>query len=204
MDPKPAAETLNTLLDKMRSDKKSYTWFYDDVLSCVVGKKHWRKHCTHATGMKLASVSDEALGLLILENNWAPWCLRSGGPDSEDLLVVAFGETLEEGDDRRANLSWETMTTAQRKKAANVRARYMLGLTKYTTKSQGTRGCKGTGWSDEGMDRFNALCKAVIKSRETNEGVFDTEYMAEKKSGSSAACAQEETSALTVYCDLSE
>jgi hypothetical protein len=201
-EPKPNAATLNLLLHDMRSDFESYAWFYNDVLSCVVGRKHWRKHCIHATGMELATVSDEALGLLLVENSWAPWCMRSNGRDSEDVLVETFGGTLGEGDEDRVNLSWQTMTDKERKKARQVRAKYILGLTKYTTRTAGTR---GTGWSEDGIRRFNVLCDTVIKNRAGDKGVFDKEYMKGKKNeGTEGGGTGVKLSAITVYCDLSD
>jgi hypothetical protein len=57
----------------LREDSGAYTWFYDFVLSCVVGRNKWRQFSSERPGCTLASVSDEALALLLLENSWDCW-----------------------------------------------------------------------------------------------------------------------------------
>ena len=65
----PSTDLKKMMLEK-RKDTEKYTWFYDNVLSCVVGKNYWRGHARMAKATVMASVSDEALALVLLENMW--------------------------------------------------------------------------------------------------------------------------------------
>lgn len=140
-----------------------------------MGRNHWRKQCIHTTGIKLASVTDEALGLLILDNCWVCWCLRSAGPDKPDVMVEALA-TVDPS--VTTGVDWESLSKEKQILARKTRAKAVLGLTKYTTRAAGT---KGTGWSEEGLDKFNKLCKQVAENRASDKGRFDEYYMQHKK-----------------------
>lgn len=124
----------------------------------------------------MASVTDEALGLLLLESSWAAWCTRSAGPDKPDVLVEALA--LNATDQEKGNLTWETMTDGQKNTAKKLRAKFVLGMTMYTTRTAGT---KGTGWSEDGISRFNTLYQEVVTNRKADKGVFDDYYLETKK-----------------------
>jgi hypothetical protein len=166
--------TCTTLLNSKRSNIANYSWFYDDVLSTVVGRNHWRKQCLQTTGTALASVTDEALGLLIVDNCWASWCIRSAGPDEPDVLIEALAAV---DPDTAAGVDWDSLTKEKKVLARKSRAKAILGLTKYTSR---TAGAKGTGWSEEGIDKFNELCVNVAKDRANDKGKFDAYYMKQK------------------------
>jgi hypothetical protein len=74
---KPTEEDRLKLFDNMRQSKSAYEWFYDSVLSCVVGKQYWNKHCHEADGCSMANNGDEALALLLLDNCWELWKHRA-------------------------------------------------------------------------------------------------------------------------------
>jgi hypothetical protein len=104
-------------------------------------------------------VNDEALGLLILDNCWVCWCLQSAGPDKPDVMV----EVLAAVDPNvTTGVDWESLSKVKQILARKTRAKVVLGLTKYTTRAAGT---KGTGWSEEGLDKFNKLCKQVAENK---------------------------------------
>jgi hypothetical protein len=105
--PLPDPATCVTLLNSKQSNLSNYLWFYDDVLSTVVGRNHWRKQCIHTTGTKLASVTDEALGLLILDNSWVYWCIRSAGPDKPYVMVEALAVVDPSG---TTGVDWESLS----------------------------------------------------------------------------------------------
>lgn len=54
-------------------NNKAYQLFYDMVLSLVVGKYDWKKKCNTIKIQDFVTVSDEAFGLLLLENSWSMW-----------------------------------------------------------------------------------------------------------------------------------
>ena len=57
----------------MRNDHYHYAWFADEVLSFIVGRKVYKERCKTELMMQWATVSDEALGLVLLENSWQYW-----------------------------------------------------------------------------------------------------------------------------------
>lgn len=85
----PGIETLNnasvpalqyrgceSLIANLRQKPSAYKWFYDHILGCVVGKNLWRVNKDEILGTTTATVGDEALALLLLENSWDCWVER--------------------------------------------------------------------------------------------------------------------------------
>jgi len=65
--------TLTDILH-MRSDVKSaYTYFANTILPKIVGPTKWRGQVTKRTISQIATPTDEAFGLLLLENSWENW-----------------------------------------------------------------------------------------------------------------------------------
>ena len=58
---------------KLRSDDQTMRLFCENILSQVVGKNVWKEGVYHMKVSELASVTDEAFGLLALENIWDEW-----------------------------------------------------------------------------------------------------------------------------------
>jgi hypothetical protein len=56
--------------------------------------------------------------------------------------------------DMAAGVDWDSLTKEMKVLARKSRAKAILGLTKYTSR---TAGAKGTGWSEEGIDKFKGL-----------------------------------------------
>lgn len=198
--PLPDKSSCSTLLTSKRSNLVSYFWFYDDVLSCVVGRKHWRDQSINTKGTKIATVSDEALGLLIVENCWASWCARSNGPDGPLVLASAFTAASPELGD----LAWENMTKEQQDEARKTRAKEVLGLAKYTTKETGKK--ETSGWSKEGINRFNTLCQEVVANRVADKGNFDEYYLNNKleAAGGKKRKRAADLDTVTAYLDNSD
>jgi hypothetical protein len=58
----------------MRSDVNSaYTYFANTILPKIVGPTKWRGQVTKRTISQIATPTDEAFGLLLLENSWENW-----------------------------------------------------------------------------------------------------------------------------------
>jgi hypothetical protein len=56
-----------------RAKPNAYFIFYDKFLPCVVGKNYWKKTVPGKLVTEIATASDEALTLLIMENSWDCW-----------------------------------------------------------------------------------------------------------------------------------
>jgi len=106
---RPNLTALNILMSKKRTDHDSYTWFYDNVLSFIVGRSKWKKQCQSIAGIELASPSDEALALLILENSWEFWIQkhrRAINQESDDEAETVKTKYTSEGLGKREYKGW--------------------------------------------------------------------------------------------------
>ena len=56
------------IVREKRNNPSLYTWFYEHVLSYVVGKLNWRNNVCLLEVTLFASVGDEAMALLMVEN----------------------------------------------------------------------------------------------------------------------------------------
>lgn len=57
----------------MRENKEAYEQYCDEILPCIVGRALWDKEVCLKEIIKIASATDEAWGLLLLENSWDLW-----------------------------------------------------------------------------------------------------------------------------------
>lgn len=69
---RPELPSLQEFLD-LRLNENVFEIFCDKILRCVVGKLVWRERICHELVSVIATPSDEALALLILENSWDRW-----------------------------------------------------------------------------------------------------------------------------------
>lgn len=152
-----------------------YTWFYQHILCWVVGRPSWRRQHLHRRGSEIASVSDEAFALLVIDNCWSSWIARSAGPDTDDISFQALvsAEPL-----LKNKVSCNSMTEAEKKRGQTYRAKELKRRIKYTGK---TGRASSGGWSIEGLDKYNTLCLEVMQDREKDDGKFDDHYMAMMK-----------------------
>ena len=134
---------------KMRKNKEAYLYFCENFLSCVVGKLEWKKnaHCRKLS--EIASPTDEAFALLVLENIWDSWTAVAiedyyKGPV---ITITAVGKQ-------------------------ECKRKAVIG--KYT--SDYRRASRFGGWSDEGHTRFVELRTLVIEDRKDKEG-FEEQYL---------------------------
>jgi len=108
----------------------------------------------------MATPSDEALGLLIMENSWEVWIekhLRAAAP-------TGGGGSVDPPEDNHVNATATDGTTTAPK----------VVKTKYTMEGSGSREFKG--WSDAGLQRMNQLLSEVKQDRARDKGAFDTKY----------------------------
>ncbi len=139
-------------------DRVAYTLFCDEVLSLVVGRNEWKVTSMSKKISEFVTVSDEAFGLLLMENSWELWKqMGERARKGEDI-----GNAKRGSDDERGGLN-----------------------TKFTMNGGHVK--KNQGWSKEGLQRFVALVKEVQDDRNTNNAktdgttlTFEEEYMAKQ------------------------
>jgi hypothetical protein len=130
-------------------EKRAFFWFFNAFLECVCGANIWRTAKTtqlvsaarETNGSKIVSISDEAFGLLLIDNYFEKWQILAEG-DVEDAEPAQQAES----------------GTGWGKKKANSRR-----PGKYTKKAMGH--CKYGGWNSNGIQQFNALRKLVEQDR---------------------------------------
>ena len=137
-------------------EKRAFFWFFNNFLECVCGANVLRNAKTtqlisaarESNGSKIVSVSDEAFGLLLIDNYLEKW------------KVVADEEAGGTGP-RTENNGTTTEAETGSGQGIQKKARRMAG--KYTQKKAGQ--CKYSGWSRDGISQFNALRKVVEEDR---------------------------------------
>ena len=50
-----------------------YVWYLDNILQLVAGKRKWKRDKHNQLVTEAVSISDEAFGMIVLENNWSRW-----------------------------------------------------------------------------------------------------------------------------------
>ena len=140
-------------------ERRAFFWFFDTFLECVCGAKYWRKakvlmsvsDAVDEDGRrKLVTKSDEAFGLLLIDNYIDKW--------STTLTNVArAGMTTEKDADAQSDADPDGT-----KKKGQER---LMG--KYTASKSGH--CKYGGWSREGTKRFNEFHHLVQEDRASEQ-----------------------------------
>ena len=128
-----------------RGSENAYATFFVRFVSVVVGKLIMRRRIQICTGNRhIASISDEAFALLIIENNEAKWL---------DVHERTKGHQLDKAN--RKGESW----------SSDVPTRYTQQGLSYEEKKfrAGDRG-----WSIAGIERFNELFDFVDADRKKN------------------------------------
>lgn len=134
-------------------EKKAFIWFFDSFLECVCGTSAWNNAKTKQlvseardqSGSKVVSVSDEAFGLLLIDNYMEKW--RKRATEDEAARIKPVGDSATAGED----------PGGKRTKTAG----------KYTGKAKGQ--CKWGGWNSDGIKQFNFLRKLVKADREADK-----------------------------------
>lgn len=134
---------LATVTGEMRTNRVQYSMFCKEVLSCVVGRVLWNRKKSEKLINQIATVTDEAFALLVLENNWESWTYLL-----DHFKAIEDAKTKEDKAALRADAP----------------------PAKYTSNPQAA--LKYQGWDNEGRARFNELCTLVKKNRNEDEGEF--------------------------------
>lgn len=154
IDPDTADEytSLEEFMKMRAGDYATYAMFCREFLSCVVGKLRFRKNTRLVSMDEAATVNDEAFALLLLENSYDRWV---------DVWTNRQNTNNWLGKHKR----WES----------EVKPRYTNGGLIFT---EGKRKYKG--WSEEGIDRYNALVKLVKRDR-AKHPYFADKFLEEEK-----------------------
>jgi len=116
-------------------------------LKLIVGVSTWKYGVCHKTVSELATPSDEAFTLLLLENMWDQWSTR---------------DLAEYKDERKYN-----EVTGEWEKRKPVYGKW----------TRGARGeCHYGGWTEDGVNQFNELCGLVNQNR-VDHCVVEVAYM---------------------------
>jgi len=163
-------EELPTIDDILKLHKNLQTMrvLCNHFLPCVVGKKRWKMQILAGKHVNdIATVSDEAFVLLVLENIWVDMMKisvdeyyrpkkRKNKPDHEDN---------EGAKDRDAH----TMATND----DNDQQGNKVITGRWTSAWRGSR--RYGGWSPEGLNHFNKLVK-MVKQDQENDTHFQAQY----------------------------
>lgn len=68
---------------ELRKNKKAFEQFCENILPCVVGKKYWDKRVDSVCMSRVATDTDEAWALLVMENSWEAWKQLAGSPNGK-------------------------------------------------------------------------------------------------------------------------
>jgi len=177
------ADELPSMEDilKLRKSLQSMRVLCNHFLPCVVGKKQWKMQIQAGKKVnKIATVSDEAFVLLVLENIWSDMMKvniddyyrprKRKKKNNKDISQESMNATnLEKnsGDSSAVNLVENAEANTEKRNESKV----ITG--KWTNAWRGSR--RYGGWSPEGLNRFNRLVKMVIQDRE-NDTHFQAQY----------------------------
>ena len=76
-------------IQEMRENEETYKIFCNKLLPCIVGKNEWNKLCWQIHVSKIATISDEAFTILLLENSWDVWKEMADRDDDEENTPYA-------------------------------------------------------------------------------------------------------------------
>ena len=68
---------------EMRKNGRAFRQFCDNILPCIVGRAKWDKVVAGKLVSKMSTGTDEAWGLLLLENSWDLWEQMADAPSGK-------------------------------------------------------------------------------------------------------------------------
>ena len=136
---------MENLRDKIDTDGLHF--FAEVCMKNVVKKRDWRLNHRKEVFRKFVTVADEALGMLVLENNVERWFELA----NRDSTGLKEGRDNVKGDDDNSGSTEET--------------RSITAYTNGGAKGDGTK----QGWSRDGIKRYNEMYRKVKSIREKGE-----------------------------------
>jgi hypothetical protein len=83
--------------------EEAFMWFGGNIVECVNGKKNWKKKKSKGLLAECCTVSDEAFGLLMLDNYWDRWVDLYEKKPKTQVTKAAYTSS---GAGNRKFLSW--------------------------------------------------------------------------------------------------
>ena len=97
---------LEEIMQLRKNVNGSYSKFCDVVLSQVTGRQDWKVNCGKMPLREYASASDEAFGLLLLENSWLLWREMAVKDDDDEKMLQKSKYTMN-GAGTKKNGGWK-------------------------------------------------------------------------------------------------
>jgi len=156
--------------EEPQKEREQMAFFFDTFLECVCGAKYWKKakvlmlvsDAVDEDGRrKLVTKSDEAFGLLLIDNYFDKW-------STTPTKVVRAGMTTEKDTDAKsdADPGNDNNNTGAENDGTKKKGQERL-MGKYTANKSGH--CKYGGWSREGTKRFNEFHHLVQEDRASKQ-----------------------------------
>ena len=131
----------------------AYVYFCEHFLKCIVGIQSFNRQMQkHYNLSVIATPSDEAFALLLLENNEYKWRHEF---DLKQQKTTSDGHNLKINEEDLLPSKYSSSGCNKQKK----------GFTK-----------RYNGWTKEGIERFNTLLVKVRQDRKENGGLFDKRF----------------------------
>ena len=96
---------LEEIMQLRKNVNGSYSKFCDVVLSQVTGRQDWKVNWRKIPLREYASASDEAFGLLLLENSWLLWREMAVKDDDDEKMLQKSKYTMN-GAGTKKNGGW--------------------------------------------------------------------------------------------------
>jgi len=153
---------LEQILIMRSPGNDAYYKFFDEMLSQVVGRTVWKRDTVLKPVRKIATCSDEAFAILLIENSFDAWMKQAEEKITPNGHIGI--NPIDQGN-------------------------YQSGKTKYTANGAGTK--KDKGWSEEGLIRYNELCEMVWMNRqEDHSKEFEQVYQDKLTNEMNGSCGQ--------------
>lgn len=175
-------DVLDQIMSARRKNKEVYAWFLDNIVSFVVGCVTWKANTGSSAMSVVASVGDEAMGLLIVENSWEVWRERCNLKGMETLETLVAKKTMivpivEASPDATVVAAANYSRGDGRDKAHRL---LVKAVPLYTNQNSGSK--ESGGWSRAGILRFNVLATEVAEERKTKAAeYYDVWYQARQR-----------------------
>lgn len=154
-----------SIVETRRKESAMYVDFFTLFVAPVVGKKKCENNCWREKLSSFVTVSDEALALLLFDNNYLRW-LDMGKNDDWTKSTVRPKYTT-------GGNAFQTpkplKVTSSKKKSKGVNGNSETHMNKIDECRESTC-AKYQGWSLEGIRRYNIFFDQVKEERKTDHG----------------------------------
>lgn len=141
----------SSIIETRRNNLDMYMDFFTLFVAPVVGKKRFEDNCCRQKLSDFVTISDEALALILFDNNYDRWLDMGKNNDWTKSLICP-----------RYTTGGNAIQTPRRKKSTNE------NIT--SEKLRDSTCAKYQGWSIEGIKKYNIFFEAVEKERNSELG----------------------------------